>query len=190
MEDARSKEKLLQAVIKEWLRLVDDGCKFTSCDLSNTDLSEIKFIDCEFISCNISLVKLSKTVFRDVQFVNCKMLGLLFYNCSEFGLSFGFENCNLDHSSFYKTKIKKTFFKNSQLQEVDFTDCDLANSSFENCNLGKARFENTILEKVDFRTSYNYSINPEINRLKKAKFSLAQVTGLLDKYDIEIDEAN
>ena len=167
-----------------------EGCKFTSCDLSNTDLSEIKFIDCEFISCNVSLVKLSKTVFRDVQFVNCKMLGLLFYNGSEFGLSFSFDNCNLDHSSFYKTKIKKTVFKNSQLQEVDFTDCDLANSSFENCNLGKARFENTILEKVDFRTSYNYSINPEINRIKKAKFSLTQVTGLLDKYDIEIDGAN
>ena len=79
-------------------------------------------------------------------------------NCSELGLSFSFDNCNLDHSSFYKTKIKKTFFKNSQLREVDFTDCDLANSSFENCNLAKARFENTILEKVDFRTSHNYSM--------------------------------
>jgi uncharacterized protein YjbI with pentapeptide repeats len=118
------------------------------------------------------------------------MLGLLFYNCSEFGLSFSFDNCNLDHSSFYKTKIKKTFFKNSHLQEADFTDCDLANSSFENCNLAKARFENTILEKVDFRTSHNYTIDPEINRIKKAKFSLTQVTGLLDKYDIEIDGAN
>ena len=50
-----------------------EGCKFTSCDLSNTDLSEIKFIDCEFISCNLSLAKLSKTVFRDIQFVNCKI---------------------------------------------------------------------------------------------------------------------
>ena len=25
-----------------------ESCKFTSCDLSNTDLSEIKFIDCIF----------------------------------------------------------------------------------------------------------------------------------------------
>jgi len=81
-----------------------EGCKFTSCDLSNTDLSEIKFIDCEFISCNVSLVKSSKTVFRDIQFVNCKMLGLLFNDCSEFGLSFSFNNCNLNHSSFIKQK--------------------------------------------------------------------------------------
>jgi len=115
------------------------------------------------------------------------MLGLPFYDCSEFGLSFSFDNCNLGHSSFYKTKIKKTVFRNSQINEVDFTDCDLAHSSFENCNLAKARFENSILEKVDFRTSFNYSIDPEINRVKKAKFSLTQVGGLLDKYDIEID---
>jgi fluoroquinolone resistance protein len=167
-----------------------EDCRFISCDLSNADFSEMKFIDCKFVGCNLSLVKLSKTVFRDIQFVNCKMLGLAFYNCSEFGLSFHFDHCNLGHSSFYKTKTKKTVFRNSQLEEVDFTDCDLSNSSFENCNLAKARFENTVLEKVDFRTSYNYSIDPAINRIKKAKFSLSQVTGLLDKYDIEIDKAD
>jgi hypothetical protein len=53
-----------------------------------------------------------------------------------------------------------------------------------------ARFENTIIEKADLRTSYNYSIDPENNRIKKAKFSLAQIAGLLDKYNIEIDKAN
>jgi len=167
-----------------------ENCQFNNCDFANTDLSEMKFIECEFRNCNISLVKLSKAVFRDVRFINCKMLGLPFYDCSEFGLSFNVDNCNLGHSSFYKTKIKKTIFKDSQLTEVDFTDCDLANSSFENCNLANAKFENTILEKVDFRTSHNYSIDPEINRVKKAKFSLTQVGGLLDKYDIEIDGAS
>jgi hypothetical protein len=47
-------------------------------------------------------------------------------------------------------------------------------------------FENTLLEKADLRTAFNYSIDPEMNRVKKAKFSIAGVTGLLDKYDIEI----
>ena len=50
-----------------------------------------------------------------------------------------------------------------------------------------AAFENTILEKADFRTSFNYSIDPGKNRIKKAKFSLAGIAGLLEKYDIEID---
>ncbi|HET6539095.1 MAG TPA: pentapeptide repeat-containing protein, partial [Chryseolinea sp.] len=89
-------------------------------------------------------------------------------------------------SSFYKTKIKRTFFKNSQLREADFTECDLTSCLFENCDLTRATFDNTIIEKADFLTSYNYSIDPEKNRLKKAKFSLHGVSGLLDKYDIEI----
>ena len=115
------------------------------------------------------------------------MLGLHFENCNQFGLSFNFENCTLNHSSFYKTKIKKTVFKNTQLKETDFTECDLTNSVFDHCDLTGAKFENTVLEKTDFRTSFNYSIDPEINKIKKARFALAGIQGLLDKYDIIID---
>ncbi len=164
-----------------------ENCNFNNCDFSNTDFSEILFVDCSFTSCNLSLVKMNKTVFRDITFKDCKLLGLRFDDCSEFGLSFSFDNCTLNHSSFYQVKIKKTLLKNSQLQEVDFTECDLTNSVFDNCNLAGAAFENTILEKADFRTSYNYSIDPEMNRIKKARFSLPAVTGLLNKYDIVID---
>jgi fluoroquinolone resistance protein len=165
-----------------------ENCTFNNCDFSNTDLSEIKFIDCNFICCNLSLVKLIKTALRDIKFKNCKMLGLHFDDCNDFGLSFGFEDCSLNHSSFYKIKIPRTIFKNSQLHEIDFTECDLTNSVFNNCDLSRAIFENTIIEKADFRTSYNYSIDPQINRIKKAKFSLTGISGLLYKYDIEIDE--
>ena len=66
----------------------------------------------------------------------------------------------------------------------------MTSSAFENCDMKRAAFENTIIEKVDFRTSYNYSIDPESNRIKKAKFSLTGIVGLLDKYDIEIDKAS
>jgi fluoroquinolone resistance protein len=47
-------------------------------------------------------------------------------------------------------------------------------------------FDHTILEKADLRSSYNYSFDPEINRIKKAMFSLQGIPGLLNKYDIEI----
>ena len=78
-------------------------------------------------------------------------------------------------------------FKNSSLHEVDFTDADLSDAVFDNCDLSRAVFENTNLEKADFRSAYNYSIDPERNRVKKAKFSLQGAVGLLDKYDIHID---
>lgn len=54
----------------------------------------------------------------------------------------------------------------------------------------QSHFDNTILEKVDLSSSSNYIIDPEKNRIKKAKFSLLGISGLLRKYDIEILEEN
>ena len=164
-----------------------ENCSFKTCDFSNADLSDIKFLECEFSGCNLSLANLAQTALRDIKFKDCKMLGLHFEKCSQFAISFGFDNCNLAHSSFYQLKLKKTSFINSQLHEVDFVECDLTGAFFDNCDLTGAVFENTIIEKADLSTSFNYSIDPEINRIKKAKFSLTGVAGLLNKYDIEID---
>jgi fluoroquinolone resistance protein len=165
-----------------------EDCRFVDCDFSNSDLAGTRFVNCEFQSCNLTLAKLTKTNFTDVQFKGCKMLGLHFEHCSDFGFSVSFDNCMLDHSCFYKLKMKKTTFKDCKLQEVDFSEADLSNSNFDTCNLQQATFDNTILEKVDFRTSYNYTIDPERNRLKKAKFSVNEVRGLLSKYDILISD--
>ena len=99
-----------------------ENCIFNSCNFAESDLSEYMFIDCTFNGCNFSLAKLNKTAFRDVIFKECKMLGIRFDTCNEFGLSFSFDGCQLNHSSFYKTKIKNSVFRNSQLQETDFAE--------------------------------------------------------------------
>ncbi len=164
-----------------------EGCSFINCNLSGIDLNNIHFIDCVFNGCNMSLVKLHQTLFRDVQFKDCKMLGLQFYDANTGLFSAGFDNCILNHSSFFKINLKKIHISNSALIEVDFTETDLTGAVIKNCDLLNAKFENTILEKADLRTSFNYSINPELNRIKKAKFSMPAVVGLLDKYDIEIE---
>jgi uncharacterized protein YjbI with pentapeptide repeats len=73
------------------------------------------------------------------------------------------------------------------MHEVEFIQTDLTDSLFENCDLSGAIFENAVLEKADFRTAFNYSINPELNRMKKAKFALHGISGLLHKYGIDIE---
>ena len=165
-----------------------ENCSFISCDFSNSDLSDINFLECEFRDCNLSLARLTQTSFREAKFINCKLLGLHFNDCNDLIITFEFDGCTLDLSSFYKLKLKKTIFKNSKMIDVDFTETDISNSSFDNCDLQKTVFINTNLEGVDFRTSFNYSIDPELNRIKKAKFSIPWITGLLDKYDIEIEK--
>jgi len=117
---------------------------------------------CRFINCDFSGADLS-----DIKFLDCEFRG------SNFGLA---------------KLIKTSLFKNSKIIEVDFTDSDLSNSIFDNCDLQRSIFRNTNLENTDFRTSFNYSIDPEVNKIKKAKFSLLSVSGLLDKYDIEIEK--
>ncbi len=164
-----------------------ENCIFTTCDFSNIDLSNIKFISCKFDHCNLSMAFLGNTAFKDIMFSNSKMLGLRFDHCSTMAFEITVDNCILNHSSFYKMKLKNTVFKSAQLDEVDFSECDLTAAIFDNCNLQKALFDNSILEKADFTTAYNYSLDPERNRIKKAKFSLNGVGGLLRKYNIEID---
>lgn len=167
---------------------VYENCRFIHVDFSNLDLSDFKFIECEFLQSNLSLVKLNQTLFQNVHFKDSKLLGLEFENCNEFSLSLRFENCQLNHSSFYKLNLKKTVFKNCEMVECDFTNSDLTASIFENSNLDSTRFEYTKLEKVDFRTAYNFAFDPEKNIIKGALFSKHNVIGLLRKFDIKIEE--
>lgn len=163
-----------------------EDCTFVQCDLSNADLSRISFTSCEFIGCNLSRTKLTKTAFKDVKFKDCKLLGMHFQHCNDFLFAVSFDTCILDLSSFYKLKLKKTLFKNCSLKEVDFAESNLEQAVLDNCDLTRAMFDNTNLEKADLRTAYHYSIDPDANRIKKAKFSKEGVMGLLDKYDIEV----
>jgi fluoroquinolone resistance protein len=163
-----------------------ENCTFLQCNFSNTDLSNIFFIECKFINCNLSLATLNNTAFREIDFTDCKLLGLHFENCNEFLFSVGFTNCNLNLCSFYQRKMKKSLFRNASFHEVDFTETDISGSVFESCDLSGAVFSNTNLEKADFSTAVNYSIDPNMNKIRKAKFGISGVSGLLDKYDIEI----
>jgi fluoroquinolone resistance protein len=163
-----------------------ERCSFAQCDFSEADLSDSRFVDCVFSGCNLSLVKVAHTALQDVRFSGSKLVGVSFELCRAFGLSVGFDGCILDHSSFAGLRLKKTAFRTCQLHEVDFTGCDLTESVFDRCDLLRAVFRGTLLEQADFRSAVNYSIDPEANRLRKARFSLSGVAGLLDKYGVEI----
>lgn len=163
-----------------------EHCTFTNCNFSNANLTNSSFMECQFIDCNLSNANVTATSFKEVLFKDCKILGLRFDHCNDFLLAFNFEDCALNLSSFYQKKLKKTRFKNCVLEEVDFVEADFTEAIFDNCNLSRAIFESTILVKADLRTSYNFSIDPENNHIKKAKFSMKGITGLLEKYDIVI----
>ena len=164
-----------------------ENCVFNNCNFSSCKLSEIVFTDCEFEDCELSMIEIDKTAFRNINFKTSKLFGIQFENVNDLMLSMNFNNCQLNFSSFNKLNLRSTNFKNCNLQEVDFSETDLTKSIFDNCDLSGVTFEYTILEEVDFRTSRNYIIDPETNRIRKATFSIDGIAGLLSKYDIEIE---
>ena len=162
-------------------------CEFISCNFSKSDLRNNDFENCHFKQCNFSLTVVEGTGFRDASFSGCKILGVDFTGCSKFMFSFAFNDCHLDYCIFFGTKLRKTNFIACTLKETDFSEADLTASVFTNCDLAGARFSNTILEKVDFRAAWNFVIDPDGNKMKKAAFSASNLAGLLQKHQLDIE---
>ncbi|HEU0137233.1 MAG TPA: pentapeptide repeat-containing protein [Flavobacterium sp.] len=163
-----------------------DGCRFNNCDFSNTTFSECVLSDCEFTDCNLSNVKFPGTSLKTVAYKKCKLLGIRFDECHDFLFSVTFNECVLDYSWFSNKKMPKTTFENCSLKEVNFANADLSKAVFANCNLQGTLFDATVLKETDFRTAYNFTIDPENNPMKNARFSTEGLSGLLNKYDIKI----
>lgn len=164
-----------------------DYCTFVSCALADLDISNTIFIECRFQDCDLSLSKILETSFRSCEFIDCKLLGLQFDQCNSFLFTATFERCRLNNSVFYQVDCKALKFKACKLIEVDFTEADLCGVVLNDCDLEGAIFDQSNLSTTDFRNAHNYRLDPESNRIKKARFSSSGLTGLLDRYDIIID---
>lgn len=178
---------------KESFRTLDpacnlyEECRFIHVNFADMDLTGLTFRNCSFEGCDLSLARLRGTSLQEVRFLRCKMLGVQFSECRKLMLQIRFEECLLNMSAFNGLDLRNTTFEGCELQETDFTGADLSGSAFGHCDLLRATFFRTNLESADFRTACNYSIPPEENRLRKARFSMPEVTGLLDSYGIEIE---
>ncbi|MEO6520323.1 MAG: pentapeptide repeat-containing protein [Mucilaginibacter sp.] len=166
---------------------VFENCTFKGCDLSELNFSATDFIDTSFETCNFSLAKFSDTGLKNVTFKGCKLSGVNLSNCKDFLFSANFEDCILDYASFHKKKNKKAKFVNCSMKSTDLTEADLSEVIFQNCDLQAAEFGRTILTGANFTTSYNFSIDPEQNQIRKAKFSQQGLAGLLFKYGIVVE---
>jgi fluoroquinolone resistance protein len=163
------------------------NCIFSYCNFTKTDLSYTSFEDCTFNICIFSETIVNLTRYKNVVFNETKMMGFNFTNCKEFLFELSFKNCPLDYALFTDKKMRNTIFTDCILKEADFTNSDLAMATFTNCDLQGAIFDNTILEKADFRTAQNFTIDPQQNKIKKAKFSHLGLEGLLGKYGIVVE---
>jgi uncharacterized protein YjbI with pentapeptide repeats len=161
-----------------------ENCSFIDCNFTSCIFLAASFIDCKFVNCNFNGAKINHTSFRTVYFNKCKISDVNFAMIDKFIFEIHFKDCILDFSKFYALKLKGTSFTNTSLVAVDFMAADLSEVVFENCDLYRSEFDKANATKTNFKTSFNYTINPESTKIKKAIFSLEGVKGLLYKYDI------
>lgn len=163
-----------------------ENCTFHNCDFTSCTFQSVYFVDCVFFDCNFNDTKVNYVSLRGVQFNGCNFTNVNFAMTDQVIYDFGFKDCLLDYAKFYALKLKKMQFINCSMISVDFMGSDLTEAVFDNCNLRRAVFIDTIANKTDFYTSYDYTIDPEKNKLKKAVFSTEGLKGLLEKYDLVI----
>ncbi|WP_317899677.1 pentapeptide repeat-containing protein [Aurantibacillus circumpalustris] len=112
-----------------------------------------------------------------------------FANAKDFGFEVHFENCNLDYASFDKKKMNSSTFKACKIHNGNFTQADLSKSKLDNCDFYEALFSNTNLSGVDLRSCHNFIIDPELNKIRRAKFMLSSLPSLLQRYEIIVENS-
>lgn len=90
----------------------------------------------------------------------------------------------MNYSNFFGLKLQGMEIINCTAKEVDFTETDLTKANFSGTDLAGSIFENTDLTQADLSEATNYTINANINRLKKTIFSLPEAASLLSSFDI------
>jgi uncharacterized protein YjbI with pentapeptide repeats len=163
-----------------------EQCQFSCCNFAGADLSGILFAGCSFRNCSLSNAQIQQTALRQVQFMDCKMLGLPFDAVNPFLFEASFHNCDLSYTVFTGARLKAFRFEHCIMHEADFSGADLSNAALDHCDLAGALFMGTNLEKADFSSAFNFTIDPEKNKMKKAKFSAVGLEGLLAKYQLDI----
>jgi uncharacterized protein YjbI with pentapeptide repeats len=167
------------------LRKEFEYCEFSACIFP--DLSNYIFRDCVFVNCNLSNFKTTQSILQNCAFKDCKLLGTNFSGAKDFAFEIHFENCILDYASFDKKPLNTSSFKNSKIHHANFTQADLSKCSVSNCDFFEALFSGTNLSGLDLSTSINFIIDPGLNKIKKAKFLLRSLPGLLQSYDIIVE---
>jgi len=162
------------------------SCTFKDCLFMESSFCNAQFVFCTFIRCNLSLVNTEGCRFQETTFEACKIVGAKFYLCEKRFFSIQAKHCVLKSCNFSDLKMKKVDFSESQFSDCDFKETDLTEGNFSGCMFEETLFHNCQLIRADFRNAQNYEIDPQTNKIAKAKFSLPEALSLLKGFDILI----
>lgn len=165
-------------------------CTFNHCTFIETQLKKCRFVNCTFNASDLSLGKIPLSIFINTFFHESKIIGVNWaqagWPATDLGLSINFSKSALNHSTFIGLKLQGIQIISCQAVNVDFREADLSNADFSGSDLSESLFIHTNLSGADLSQARNYMIDPGLNELKKAKFSLPEAMALLYNMDITL----
>lgn len=86
--------------------------------------------------------------------------------------------------------MSKDYTEDVQFKSENFNERSLPIGEYDHCGFSECNFLNADLSEIIFTncrfSNCDLSIDPEKNRIQKAKFSMQNIAGLLHKYNIKI----
>ena len=158
-----------------------ENCNFTVTNLNESSFAQVDFQNCRFLN-----TKFIGSSFVEVNFQGCLFIGINFSKISTTLVSFGFKQCKFDNCILADIDIRGTQFQESEFVECDFQRAVLLKCSFEASHFSTVSFRSCDLQKADFTDATGYRIDPTINKVRNAKFSMPAVVGLLEGLEVVI----
>lgn len=163
-------------------------CIFTACSFVETVFKKCRFVNCEFKRCDFSLSRIPGCSFINSSFGETKLIGVNWaqadWSTMDLGKPVQFNKCALNHSTFIGLNLEGLQVLDCNAVNVDFREADLSHADFSGSDLSESLFIHTNLSEADFSKALNYAIDPGLNIIKKAKFSLPEAMSLLYNMDI------
>ncbi len=165
-------------------------CVFIRCSFPQAVISKCKFNKCTFQHCDLSLMKVPETTFTATRFEDSKAIGINWTQAdmgTRLGEPIGFFRSSISHCTFMGLALRGIQIQECIAGDVDFRQADLSHANFAGTDLAESLFSETNLTRADLTQARNYSICPNENILKKAKFSLPEAISLLYAMDIVLE---
>lgn len=163
-----------------------EDCQFVNCNFTGTKLYGVSLGTTTFDSCNLSSTDITRAKLTNVRFTGCKLMGVNFSNVHTMLFSVSFDFCRIQHCIFENLKLAGMDAEGNEILETDFTGCNLRKAKFGGSDLRGSQFADNDLKEADFRRATNYVIDPTRNQVKGARFSLPEVVGLLEVFQVKI----
>ena len=128
-----------------------ENYNFKYCNLSEKNISNIRFVGCDFSSAILNRTDFDNCVFMNDIFIGATLYYTKFIKSKIFLSSF--HHVILDNSIFTDTTIENTNMSYSSAQSAIFTNCRLFGADFSSSNLCDSKFINTSLLHIHFTIS-------------------------------------